>query len=223
MKRFVSKIVFCLWVGFIISCSSSAVYKPFSELSNAEIVGKVQVTFEAVCPNSVITDSVKNLANMELLEMARNQYIGNVQISFEAICPNSVITDSVKNLAYVELLKAAKTQYSGNIDIRDITVEKVENIEWATNKFKLAASGKVVQVGGGITTDKGNIDVCDITVEKIENIGWATNKFKLAATGKIVLIGGRGTTSEARGIEKVLARTLNDTLKNVLLSTGYGI
>ncbi|WP_461255810.1 CsgG/HfaB family protein [Treponema sp. R80B11-R83G3] len=82
-----------------------------------------------------------NLSNAEI--------IGNIQATFEAQCPNTVITESVKNNTYIRLLEAAKNEYHGNIDVCDITVVKLENISWARNIFKLAATGKVVLIGGG--------------------------------------------------------------------------
>ena len=111
MERFVSKIVFGIMVGLLFSCASSEVYKPFSKLPNAEI-------------------------------------IDNVQAVFETVCPNTVITETVKNLAYIKLLETAKNEYQGNIDVCDITVSKIETVNYARNIFKLAAIGKVVSFEG---------------------------------------------------------------------------
>ena len=81
MKNFVSGVVLVVVAFF---CTSTAwakddLYKPSSP--NANIIGTVQVTFEAQCPNSVITRSVKEIAYMNLLEKAKTEYQGNIDVS----------------------------------------------------------------------------------------------------------------------------------------------
>jgi hypothetical protein len=82
-------------------------------------------------------------------EVPNANVVGTVQVTFEMTLPNRVIAESVKQAAYLKLLEKAKTEYQGNIDVYDITVSVMELLRPITNYARLAASGKVVLLGGG--------------------------------------------------------------------------
>jgi hypothetical protein len=79
IKHF-SKILFCILGCFLVSCASTALYRPLSNLPNAEIVGSVQTTFSTSAPGGIVTKGIKQQAYIKLKEITSEKYQGNIDI-----------------------------------------------------------------------------------------------------------------------------------------------
>ena len=79
MKDFVLKVVFAVMVGLLVSCASAPTvanpYRPLSGISNANVIGIVQITFQG--------DGWKlngEAVYVRLLEAAKRDYQGNIDV-----------------------------------------------------------------------------------------------------------------------------------------------
>jgi hypothetical protein len=75
-NRVIVGILACL----LASCASTELYRPSSNLSNAEIIGSVQTTFSTTSPGGIVTEGVKQQAYIKLKEIAAEKYQGNIDI-----------------------------------------------------------------------------------------------------------------------------------------------
>jgi ABC-type multidrug transport system fused ATPase/permease subunit len=74
------KAIVCILVCLLASCASAALYRPLSNLPNAEIIGSVQTAFSATSSGGVVTEAVKQQAYIKLKEIASEKYQGNIDI-----------------------------------------------------------------------------------------------------------------------------------------------
>jgi len=89
MKKIISGLVFVLLIGLFVSCGSAPTlaspYRPLSGITNANVIGTIQVNFESPFYSG---DGVKNqitsineTAYIALMEAAKKEYSGNIDIA----------------------------------------------------------------------------------------------------------------------------------------------
>jgi hypothetical protein len=68
--------------SFLVSCASTSLYRPSSNVPNAEVIGSVQTTFFATGGNGyvAVTKSIKQQAYIKLKEAASEKYQGNIDV-----------------------------------------------------------------------------------------------------------------------------------------------
>jgi hypothetical protein len=88
MRNFVSNVFLGLLAGLFLSCSSAPTatnpYRPLSDVSNAEVVGTIQTTFDSeywTSPAGQFHSQLNGTAYVALLEAAKKEYSGNIDVA----------------------------------------------------------------------------------------------------------------------------------------------
>jgi hypothetical protein len=79
IKQF-GKVIICILVCLLASCASAVLYRPSSNLPNAEIIDSVQTTFSTTTSSSIVTERIKQQAYIKLKEIASEKYQGNIDV-----------------------------------------------------------------------------------------------------------------------------------------------